>query len=153
MLQPRLVFQCPAENPPGTIANKAENRFIFDLVEKHLGGRGKLDGVWLGASDEEKESDWRWIDASRFAFTNWCRNPKQPNNAGGDERYLWMWPLPESHIVAGRIRGDFSTSVHLLHAVIDRLQAADKSISVGPFVPHRNKPRGLEGSGGAAPRY
>lgn len=73
------------------VGSDPENDFIMALAKSGIGNLGKQNGVWLGATDEDREGDWRWIDGSRFRFTNWCQQPKQPNNAGGDEHYLWMW--------------------------------------------------------------
>jgi hypothetical protein len=73
------------------VGSDAENDFIMALAKSGVGNLGKQNGVWLGATDEAKEGDWRWIDGSRLRFTNWLQNPKQPNNSGGDEHYLWMW--------------------------------------------------------------
>ena len=74
------------------INSQAENTFIFELTTMELARinrRGKLDGIWLGATDEEVEGKWVWIDGKRMSAPMW--NPGQPNNAGGDEHYLWMW--------------------------------------------------------------
>jgi len=42
--------------------------------------------LFLGATDETQEDDWRWINGSPFAYTAWMEG--QPNNWGGDEHYL-----------------------------------------------------------------
>jgi serine/threonine-protein kinase len=63
-----------------TIADAEEEAFIEDLIEKE----GKLYHYWLGATDEKKEGDWRWLDGERVnlpgegGFHKWCGN--QPNN-------------------------------------------------------------------------
>jgi len=39
-----------------------------------------LPGVklWLGATDEENEGTWKWLDGTPFSFSNWA--PGEPNN-------------------------------------------------------------------------
>jgi Lectin C-type domain len=73
------------------IESEPENSFVFNLAKKGMAPVGKWDGVWLGGTDEQKEGEWLAIDGSAMRFTNWCQQPPQPNNAGGDENYLWMW--------------------------------------------------------------
>jgi hypothetical protein len=72
-----------------TIANEAENKFIFDLVSKQLVKFSAFDGIWLGATDDQSEGDWRWIDGSRLTFAKWYRG--EPDNASGIEDYMFMW--------------------------------------------------------------
>ncbi|EMH2710065.1 DUF5011 domain-containing protein [Clostridioides difficile] len=42
--------------------------------------------VWLGATDEEKEGQWKWVTGELVKFTNWCAG--EPNNFGGIEDYM-----------------------------------------------------------------
>lgn len=44
--------------------------------------------VWLGASDTETESVWKWVDGSLLTFTAWT--PGQPNNQDNED-YLHTW--------------------------------------------------------------
>ena len=44
--------------------------------------------LWLGATDEKTEGDWRWLDGSPVKFAVWVTN--NPNNQGGKEHYLAM---------------------------------------------------------------
>lgn len=46
--------------------------------------------VWLGATDEKKESVWEWINGGgAVAAVDWAAN--QPDNAGGQEHYMALW--------------------------------------------------------------
>ena len=60
------------------IETKAEQDFITKLAEGRY--------LYLGATDEKRESDWRWINGSPWEFTAWMDG--QPNNWGGDENFL-----------------------------------------------------------------
>jgi hypothetical protein len=44
--------------------------------------------LWLGATDEKAEGDWRWLDGSPVTFPAWITN--NPNNQEGKEHYLAM---------------------------------------------------------------
>lgn len=44
--------------------------------------------LWLGATDEAKEGEWKWIDGTPVTFAAWVTN--NPNNQGGNENYLAM---------------------------------------------------------------
>jgi hypothetical protein len=61
-----------------------------DKENKFLALRLNGQTAWIGATDEKKEGEFKWIDNSPFAFTNWM--PGQPNNAGGNENYVEMLP-------------------------------------------------------------
>ena len=50
---------------------------------KSLGGGRQL---WLGASDEQTEGTWQWMDGTPVTFHPWGRG--EPNNTGGKEDYL-----------------------------------------------------------------
>ena len=42
--------------------------------------------LWLGATDEQTESVWKWVDGTPMTFKAW--GPTQPSNSGGKEHYL-----------------------------------------------------------------
>ena len=44
------------------------------------------DGFWLGASDEEQEGVWRWLDGTLLSYERWRAG--EPNNFAGDEDAL-----------------------------------------------------------------
>jgi len=62
-----------------------ENRFLISLIKR----RG-VDVVWLGATDEQVEGQWVWVDGTPMRYTNWSAVGHQPNNKQGAEHYLIM---------------------------------------------------------------
>jgi hypothetical protein len=75
------------------VGSDAENGFIMALAKSGIGNVGQWDGVWLGATDEAKEGDWRWNDGAKVSFSKWA--PNQPNNGQNSEHYLLLWLLRE----------------------------------------------------------
>jgi serine/threonine protein kinase len=61
----------------------AENQFVAGLVT----AAGWQDS-WIGITDEAREGEWRGVDGSAIAFTNWF--VKQPNNKNGDEHFALL---------------------------------------------------------------
>ena len=61
-----------------TITSAAEDDFVRALC--------KGEDVWLGASDEEKEGDWKWVTGEAFAFKHWATG--QPDNDQGTQHHL-----------------------------------------------------------------
>jgi serine/threonine protein kinase len=74
------------------VTSTAEHTFIADLAKKGI-PQVVNEGVWLGATDEQQEGDWRWIDGTVMDFNVW--GPEQPNNKENAEHYLLLW-LPQS---------------------------------------------------------
>jgi hypothetical protein len=66
--------------------NEAQNRFLARLVSEN-----GLDAAWLGATDEQIEGRWIWIDGSPMRYSNWDPVGRQPNNKHGREHYLVLW--------------------------------------------------------------
>lgn len=60
------------------ITNAATQAFITELASGRM--------LWLGATDEEKEGVWLWMDGTEMKFRNF--SPGEPNNHGGAENYL-----------------------------------------------------------------
>ncbi len=71
------------------ISSAKEDRYIAQMAKKKIKSPNKMDGFWLGATDEVKEGNWKWIDGSELEYTNW--GDGQPNNKGGQEHYLLYW--------------------------------------------------------------
>ncbi|HEY2249895.1 MAG TPA: family 16 glycoside hydrolase, partial [Planctomycetaceae bacterium] len=71
------------------ISSAAENNFVAELAKQGIPQWGNKDGVWLGATDEKQEGDWRWIDEQSLGFKAWGRG--QPNNKDNNEHYLMLY--------------------------------------------------------------
>jgi serine/threonine protein kinase len=68
------------------VRNREENLFLTSMV------RGaNLTMAWLGATDELNEGRWVWVDGSKMTYTAWDSDSAQPNNAGGNEHYLFLY--------------------------------------------------------------
>lgn len=53
--------------------DKETSDFIIELATQY-----KLNGLWLGGTDEAKEGEWRWADGTLVEYSNW--NTGQPDN-------------------------------------------------------------------------
>ncbi len=71
-----------------SIDSAAENEFIWKMARQRY---PKTEGIrlWLGGSDKDKESNWRWQDGTAVRYKNWLKG--QPDNGGGQEHYMVMW--------------------------------------------------------------
>jgi hypothetical protein len=47
--------------------------------------------AWLGATDEQVEGQWVWVDGTPMRYSNWSPVGKQPNNKQGLEHYAVIW--------------------------------------------------------------
>ena len=63
-----------------TITSAEENEVL-----KHMFADSGCTAVWLGASDESSEGDWKWITKEKWSFTDWGNN--EPNGER-DENHL-----------------------------------------------------------------
>ena len=71
------------------ITSAKEDQFVAKLAKKKIKSPARMDGFWLGGTDEVKEGDWNWIDGTGLVYTNW--GDGQPNNKGNQEHYLLYW--------------------------------------------------------------
>jgi len=96
-----------------TIGSEAENDFVKFL----LGTQPNLSQYWLGATDEDSEGEFLWVDGTAFSYTNWFAG--EPNNGYGlsEEDFLaidlrsgtWGWndEGPGSRIEQGYVMERF----------------------------------------------
>ena len=64
-----------------TITSAREQQFVQNLIKD-----GSKNQYWLGATDEVREGDWRWVTGEGWGYTNWLVG--EPANTGGIEHYL-----------------------------------------------------------------
>jgi hypothetical protein len=64
------------------VESEKEQQFLSEFVN------GKR--CWLGATDDQHEGDWTWLNGATLQFKSWHRG--EPNNADGREHYLIMDP-------------------------------------------------------------
>jgi hypothetical protein len=84
------------------IESKGEEDFLFTTYINNI---PKTDPVMLGATDEVKEGDWRWVNGKSLGETyqNWRKG--MPDNDGGGQHVLridfssdgWKWDDDYSH--------------------------------------------------------
>lgn len=67
-----------------TISSKNEDSFISQIQKNY----SPFDRMWLGATDENSEGNWRWITGEAFNYINW--DTSEPNNID-DEDYMMMY--------------------------------------------------------------
>ncbi len=63
-----------------TITSENEFNVIKSLI------KAKELCVWIGATDEKNEGEWKWVTDEEFTFENWGNS--QPDNYGNAEHYL-----------------------------------------------------------------
>jgi hypothetical protein len=66
------------------VTSAEQNQFLTSLLTEQ-----EIESAWLGATDEEHEDSWTWLDGSPLTYANW--DPGQPNNGGEGEHYLLLW--------------------------------------------------------------
>jgi hypothetical protein len=78
----------------GTLAvvtDAEEASFIAELCDGRY--------MYLGATDQDEEGVWVWVDGTPWEYTNWMDG--QPNDYGGEENYLATYDGGEWVDVAG----------------------------------------------------
>jgi hypothetical protein len=66
-----------------------EAEFVLRIVQASGTRFEKMDGVWIGATDNKVEGEWVWVDGSPMRYADWFRN--QPNNKKNEEHYAMLW--------------------------------------------------------------
>ncbi|MCX6583304.1 MAG: C-type lectin domain-containing protein [Candidatus Aminicenantes bacterium] len=75
-----------------TITSAEENNFVYlNVVVNPL---SQVLECWLGATDEEYESIWKWVTGETWNYTNWGYG--EPNSWQGNEDYLTIFTTVES---------------------------------------------------------
>ena len=74
-----------------TITSAIENSVIQNLLlDKY---QGIFPSLWLGATDQVEEGDWKWVTGEEWGYENWDSENGEPNNDnGGLEDYLQIIP-------------------------------------------------------------
>jgi hypothetical protein len=73
------------------VESSAENTFLARMADGGFPSEGRSgnEAIWLGATDEADENEWRWTDGKRLIFANWDNG--QPNNKNAEEHYAVLW--------------------------------------------------------------
>ena len=71
------------------LSNKAKAEFLVQLARRSGLPRDGMDGVWIGATDKDKEGEWVWVDGTAMKYSDWFSN--QPNNKQNAEHYAMLW--------------------------------------------------------------
>lgn len=79
-----------AESRGGHLATFTSEGEYWEMVLQV--GKEPQVAVWIGATNEGKDGQWRWITGEHWAYTRWSIG--QPDNNGGVERYGMIWPIP-----------------------------------------------------------
>jgi hypothetical protein len=66
------------------ITDRDEGTFVNQLLSK-----AHLERAWIGATDEEEEGKWQWVNGEPFRYNEWP--PGQPDNGNGGEHHAEVW--------------------------------------------------------------
>lgn len=75
-----------------SVTTAAENAFVFDRFARRR-------VVWLGATDEARDGDWRWLSGERFAFAPWGGSLGPASGKGPN--YLLMGTIADGVLPGG----------------------------------------------------
>jgi flagellin len=68
-----------------TITSPGEQSYIIE----QLGGSVSQE-MWIGATDEVTEGEFKWVTGEAFLYSNW--SPGQPDDFGGNQDYALLHP-------------------------------------------------------------
>ncbi|MBN3292990.1 LECA protein, partial [Polypterus senegalus] len=71
-----------------SVLSADNNQFVNSLI-RSIDKSGPA--TWLGGCACEKVGDWKWIDGSKWDYSNW--KPGEPNNSRNKERCLQMMSI------------------------------------------------------------
>ena len=116
-----------------TISSPGENQALFEYLQSldideqspiALDG-GDAPYVWLGATDQDEEGSWVWVDDGTLdVYSNWGEGPEgqEPNNFENRQHALAMgleaWPQPGGGVGEAGEWNDLDES-NVLYAVIE----------------------------------
>lgn len=124
-----------------SIASMSENQFVYSLMPSTIGA-GALPGCWIGLQRAGLPS-WAWSDGSAFSFTSWA--PGEPNNARGNEFWVWMYGpgTPATSIVG--LWNDHPQNDYALPGIIEVVPspAGVLPLVLATGLPRRHRRRGL----------
>ncbi|MCM3903390.1 MAG: PEP-CTERM sorting domain-containing protein [Pyrinomonadaceae bacterium] len=72
-----------------TINDSAENAWVFTTFAGFGGVTNRF--LWIGLNDVAVEGTFEWANGELLTFTNWSFG--EPNNTGGNENYVGMYPI------------------------------------------------------------
>lgn len=73
-----------AERMGGQLA-VVPDELTWVFIKQMVGGAA----IWIGASDEANEGQWKWVDGTPVTFSAWGSG--QPDNASGNEHFMMVW--------------------------------------------------------------
>jgi hypothetical protein len=68
------------------VTSEEQNQFLTFLARQQ-----GIEAAWLGATDEEVEGRWVWVDGTPMRYSNWSPIGNQPNNKQGIEHFAVLY--------------------------------------------------------------